>query len=314
MRSDGDGVIPGWRGAAIFASHRCFSLLALTSWLLAAPAIGASTPAQRIISLAPSLTELTFDAGAGARLVGTVEFSDRPAAAQQIPRVGDAFRVDFERVLALRPDLVLAWESGTPERVITRLRELGLNVQVIRTYRIEEIAAAVRTLGMLTGLDAVAQRAATQFEQEIAALRSEYGARPPLEVFLQVNSAPLYTVNSRQIMSEALALCGGRNVFADLDQLAPEVSTEAVLARNPQVIITVEIKGDAAGTWSKWGGVAAVRSGNLYDLPPDDLARPTTSVARGARQLCQTLERARQRQSAGGSGPDPGRKPQSRPR
>ena len=272
---------------------RQFAVLLVLSWL-ALPAVAE----QGIVSLAPSLTELAFSAGAGARLIGTVEFSDYPAAAKNIPRIGDAFRVDFERVLALHPDLVLAWEPGTPERVVTRLRELGLNVAIIKTYRLADIGAAVRRIGELTGLEATAQRAATQFERDIERLRAEYSGRAPLQVFLQVSSTPLYTVNGRQIMSEVLELCGGRNVFASLNQLAPEVGTEAVLAANPEVIIAVENNTDATAMWGRWQQVTAVRRGNLYTLPPDDLARPTTRLSSGAQQLCRTLERARQRPAA----------------
>ena len=264
-------------------------------WLCGAPALHAAAPVQRMISLAPNLTELAFAAGAGGRLVGTVEFSDYPEGAKRIPRVGDAFRIDFEQVLALRPDVVLAWEPGTPLGVITRLRELGLEVAIIKTYRIADIAAALRSIGALAGFAATAQRVALQFERDFAALRAQYASRTPLSVFLQVNSAPLYTVNGRQIMSEALELCGGRNVFASLNQLAPEVGMEAVIAANPEVIIAVQIEGDVQATWARWQQVTAVRRGNLYTLPPDDLARPTTRLLSGAQQLCRTLERARAR-------------------
>lgn len=269
----------------------CAGLLGL--WLCCAPLLHAAPPVQRIVSLAPSLTELAFAAGAGARLVGTVEFSDHPAAAKRIPRVGNAFRIDFERVLALRPQLVLAWEPGTPTAVIERLRELGLQVAIIKTYRIADIGAAVRSIGALTGLDATAQRVAARFEQDFAALRAQYSGRTPLAVFLQVNSAPLYTVNGKQIMSEVIELCGGRNVFASLNQLAPEIGMEAVLAANPEVIIAVQANADVQAIWGRWQQVTAVRRGNLYTLPPDDLVRPTTRLLSGARQLCRTLERAR---------------------
>jgi iron complex transport system substrate-binding protein len=262
-------------------------------WLCTAPALQAAVPVQRIVSLAPSLTELAFAAGAGGRLVGTVEFSDYPEAAKRIPRVGDAFRIDFEQMLALRPDVVLAWESGTPLGVIARLRELGLEVVIIKTYRIADIAAAVRSIGALAGVEAAAQQVAGRFEQDFAALRTRYAQRTSLGVFLQVNSAPLYTVNGQQIMSEALELCGGRNVFASLSQLAPEVGMEAVIAANPEVIIAVQVDADLQTTWARWQQVAAVRRGNLYTLPPDDLARPTTRLLSGAQQLCRTLERAR---------------------
>ncbi|HKE95439.1 MAG TPA: cobalamin-binding protein, partial [Povalibacter sp.] len=224
-----------------------------------------ATPAARIISLAPNLTELAFAAGAGERIVGTVEYSDYPAQARTIPRIGDAFRVDYERLLALRPDVVLAWEPGTPSGVIDRLQALHLSVQVIRTFRLADISQGVREIGRIAGTDAVAATVADAFERDIASLRRQYGGRASVSVFLQINDRPLYTVNGRQIMSEVVELCGGRNVFAELSELAPQVGIEAVIAANPDVIIAT---GTAESTgleqWRRWTHLRAVRSGNLY--------------------------------------------------
>lgn len=251
---------------------------------------------ERIVSLAPNLTELAFAAGAGDRIVGTPEYSDYPQAALKIPRVGDAFRIDFERVLALRPDLVLAWESGTPRAVIERLQALRLNVRTIATYRIADVPQAVREIGSIAGTGAAADEVAARFERDIAALRQEFGARAVVSVFLQVNDRPLYTVNGKQIMSEMVELCGGRNVFAGLSDLAPEIGIEAVIAANPQVIISTDGSGAAAlAQWRRWTQVTAVKTGNVYTLPPEDTTRATTRLANGAAVMCRTLETARQR-------------------
>jgi len=251
---------------------------------------------QRIVSLAPNLTELAFAAGAGSRVVGTVEFSDEPEAAKKIPRVGDAFRVDIERILAMKPTLVLAWTTGTPRPTIDRLRALGLNVREFATQRVADVPRVVRELGTLTMTQAIANDAATRFEQAMAALHMRYSKRPSIGVFLQVNTRPLYTVNSRQIMSELVTLCGGHNVFADLNQLAPQISFESVIARDPQVVISTDhAQIDAFTEWRKWPQVRAVRSGNLYSLPANDLTRATTRLPQGAKALCEVLETARAR-------------------
>lgn len=252
--------------------------------------------AQRIVSLAPHLTELAFTAGAGDRIVATVEYSDHPDAARRIPRIGDAFRVDYERLLALRPDAVLVWESGTPVTVMERIRSLGLRVIPIETHRVEHVGAAVRQIGRLAGTEPVANTAAATFEREIAQLRARYRDRTPVRVFLQVNDQPLYTVNGRQIMSEVLEICGGRNVFADLAEIAPAVSIEAVIAADPDAIIsTDDTVPDAAAVWSKWRHMTAVRTGNVYTLRSDDIARATTRLTVGARDICRTLDTARDR-------------------
>jgi iron complex transport system substrate-binding protein len=253
-------------------------------------------PAARIVSLAPHLTELAFSAGAGDRIVATVDYSDHPAQARAIARIGDAFHVDLERLLALRPDAVLVWASGTPAQMIDRVRALNLTVMTFETYRLADVSAVVRSIGRLAGTSDIADPVASRFDDEIRALREQYRARPQVSVFMQINDRPLYTVNGRHIMSEVIELCGGRNVFAQLDELAPAVGIESVIAANPEVIIsTSDTVPDAAASWSKWRHIDAVRSGNVYTLPSDDIARATVRLTDGAREMCRTLDTARQR-------------------
>ena len=253
-----------------------------------------AAPAQRIVTLAPSLTELTFAAGAGDRLTATVEYSDLPEAARKIPRIGDAFRVDMEKLLSLHPDLVLGWEGGTPAALLQRVAELGLRVEVIATYRLVDISAAVRKIGVLAGTSGVAEAKARQIESEIGSLVETYSARSPIAVFIEVDDQPLYTVNHRQIISQVVELCGGRNIFGDLPQLAPAIGMEAVIARNPEVILsTDDTVEDAEGDWSRWPDVMAVRAGNIFTMSANDIAQPTTRIIAGARAVCAVLDRAR---------------------
>lgn len=259
------------------------------------PGMAAESVARRIVSLAPNLTELAFAAGAGDRLVGVAEYSDFPETARALPRVGNAFRVDFERVLALRPDVVLVWSGGTSAGVVERLRELGLTVTLVSTQRLAEVSEALRRIGAIAGTSGTAEAAAREFEESIARLREQYAGREVLSVFLQVDHQPLYTVNGEQIMSEIVELCGGRNVFAQLDKFAPEVGVEAVIAANPQVIIATEQRAaaDVIEQWQRWPSIAAVKNGNVYNLPPDDVTRATPRLAHGAQALCRTIETAR---------------------
>jgi iron complex transport system substrate-binding protein len=254
----------------------------------------------RIVSLAPNLTELVFAAGAGDMLVGTVEFSDFPAAALQIERIGDAWRIDLERLLVLRPDLVLAWPSGTPEDTLERIRALGLEVVLLPTYRLEDVPAALRSIGSLTGRNARAAQVALEFERQVAELRTRYRDRPALSVFIQLDDEPLYTVNGQHVISEIVELCGGRNVFADLAQLAPPVSPEAVLARDPQVILsTDDTIGEPLAQWSSRMGMQAVRAGTIYGLSSDTVARATPRLVEGIESVCTALEDARARLATG---------------
>ncbi|HEX6550894.1 MAG TPA: cobalamin-binding protein [Gammaproteobacteria bacterium] len=255
-----------------------------------------SVPAQRIVSLAPDLTELAYAAGSGATLVGTSAYSDYPAAARQLPRIGDAFRVDTERVLALRPDLVLAWQGGTPVSLIERLRSLNLPVLVIGTQRLADIASNLESIGRATGHEEAAHAAAQSFLAGLDQLRKAYANREPMRVFYEISATPLYTIGGAQIINRMLELCGGRNVFADLHPLAASVGLETVLARDPQAVVT----GDdpAAVTrlkqWQRWPQLSAVKTGSLYRISGDLLERATPRILQGGKQLCQDLEITRQ--------------------
>ena len=196
--------------------------------LLLVALLGLAAPAQdrplRIVSLAPHLTELVYAAGAGETLVGTVAYSDYPAQALDIERIGDAWRVDLERLLVLQPDLGLAWPSGTPQQTLERLRGSGLEVALLPTDRLQDVASALRRIGELTGHTAEAGAAARGFEEQVTGLRERYAAASALSVFVQLDDQPLYTINGRHLISEVVELCGGRNVFAELPpgRLAPE--------------------------------------------------------------------------------------------
>jgi iron complex transport system substrate-binding protein len=264
--------------------------------LLALGQPAGATERLRIVSLAPNLTELAYAAGAGDALVGTVEYSDYPAAARALPRVGDAWRVDAESVLALRPDLVLAWSSGTPQDTVARLESLHVRVVSIATFRLADVASALRTIGRIAGTATVAEAAATRYEAQILRLRADHADARRLSVFIEIDDEPLYTVNGRHIISEVVELCGGSNVFADVPQLAPPVALEAVLARDPDVILsTDDTIADPRALWQRWPRVAAVRSGTIYSMDSDTLTRATPRMALGARAVCAALDDARGR-------------------
>ncbi|HET7204515.1 MAG TPA: cobalamin-binding protein [Steroidobacteraceae bacterium] len=263
--------------------------------ILTAASVQAAERAPRILSLAPGLTEIAFAAGAGSMLVGTVEYSDYPEAAKQVPRVGDAWRVDLERVLALKPDVVLAWPTGTPATTIARLRKLGLDVVEVPTQRLADVPAALRRLGRIAGTESQAGAAAREFENRVAKQRATYAQRAPLTVFIEIDDEPVYTVNGRHVISEIVELCGGRNVFANLPQLAPPIAIEAVLAADPQVIMsTDDTIADPRALWQQWPRLRAVQAGTVYALSSDLVTRASPRLAQGVEVTCQALERARQ--------------------
>jgi iron complex transport system substrate-binding protein len=274
---------------------RSWPALLATAFIISAGSAQAASPkAPRLLSLAPNLTELAYAAGAGSLLVGTVEFSDYPEAARKLPRVGDAWRVDVERVLELRPDIVLVWPTGTPDTVISRLRQLRLRVVEVPTQKLADVPRALRQLGQLAGTTPVAEQAAFAFERDVAAQRARYAQRPVLSVFIQIDDEPIYTVNGRHVISEIVTLCGGRNVFADLPQLAPPIGAEAVLAADPQVIVsTDDTITDPLAEWVRWPRMQAVQARTIYALSSDLVARASPRLAQGVGVTCEALERAR---------------------
>lgn len=279
-------------------------IIALLTLVACAPPDAAAPEAQpevpqRVVTLAPNLTELVFAAGAGELLVGVSAYSDYPPEVAELPVVGDAFTIDQERLALLKPDMLLAWHSGTPTRVVDELRHAGYRVEVVGTRELADIPAALLQIGRLTGREEQAVRVADEFNDAIRALQARFGDRDPLRVFYQVSKRPLYTVSGTHYVSELIAACGGRNIFADLDELAPAVDVEAVLDRDPEVILASGDAGDDAfADWSRWPQLAANRLGNRYLVPSDEVSRPTTRVIVAGEAICEALQTSRDRRTA----------------
>lgn len=257
----------------------------------------AALPAQaaRVVTLAPHLAELVCAAGACEQLVGTVDYSDYPARVQQLPRVGDAFTLNAEALLALRPDLVVSWDGGTAASTLAQLQRLKIEVLPVRVRALADIDAALLALGRRLGTEAAAAAAAQDYRRRIDTLSARYREARRLRVFYQIESDPIFTINRNSPISEALALCGGDNVFADLPQLAGALGREAVLAADPDVVVWGR-QDDTRGIrafWQRWPQARATRQGHLYEVDSDLLARATPRMALGIEQLCAVLDRAR---------------------
>ena len=249
--------------------------------------------AMRIVSLAPNVTELVFAAGAGDSLVGVSEWSDYPPRARDIVRVGDAFRLDYERILSLQPDLAVTWESGTPRQAQDRLRSLGVPVLALRLVSMEDVAAGIETLGRLAGTQATADAAAAGFRAALGELESSHRNLAPVRVFVQLDDEPLFTVTGRHLISQMVGLCGGVNVFAGLPGVAPAVDLEAVLAADPEVILYAGPSAEPALLWARWARLAAVRNAGVHRVDADLVTRASPRASDGARAVCRILDRAR---------------------
>ncbi len=252
-----------------------------------------SAAARRIVSVAPHVTETLFAAGAGSRVVGAVDYSDYPEAAKTIPRVGGSSGLDLEAILALKPDLVIGWASGNPASKMEKLRALGVVVYLSEPRRMEDVARDIEQFGVLAGTLPVAGRVAAAYRARHRKLHTRYAHRPPVRVFYQIWNRPLLTVNGEHLISQAIALCGGENVFSGSPLLTPAVDVEAVFAADPEVIVTGDAPPDARDDWQRWPTLQAVRKGNVFHLPPDLLERNGPRILDGAEQLCGMLETAR---------------------
>ena len=251
----------------------------------------------RIVTLSPHLAELVFAVGAGDLLVGVSAYTDAPEAAASLPVIGDAFNIDQERLTLLAPDLLLAWDTGTPAHVIDELRDRGFRVEVVTTTSLTDIPLALLQIGELTGRNGAAPAAA--FKDGLDRIAGEYADAPLIDVFYQVDARPLYTINGAHFLSEAIELCGGANIFSDLDGLAPLVSVEAVLERDPDVILASTDAGSAAfDEWDRWTELTANRLGNRFLMPADDIGRPTPRLLNGVTAVCSALEKARENRQA----------------
>lgn len=261
-------------------------------------AVVLAQPARRIVSLAPHVTEMLFAAGAGGKIVGAVEYSDYPPAARAIARVGSYNRLDIERLLVLKPDLVVGWAEGNTSADLERLDKLGIMLYATNPHRLEDVARDIERLGRLAGSEPEAKRAAQAFRARRAALQQRYGGRPPLRLFYQIWNQPLMTVNGEHVISDVMRLCGGVNVFADLKTLAPAINIEAVLDANPEAIVAsgmAEERPEWLDDWRRYPLLRAVQRDNLFFIPPDLLQRHTPRLLDGAEQLCRALETARGR-------------------
>ncbi len=258
-------------------------------------------PAERIISLAPSLTELLYVAGAGDKLVGVVEYSDYPEEALSLPLIGRFDRFDIERILELKPDLVVAWLTGNPRSTIEGLERLGLTVYVAEPKFLDSIPNQLEKLGQLAGTEGQASEAINAYAEKLTSLVNRYSATAPVRVFYQVWDRPLMTAGGAELTNDLIELCGGINIFGELTALAPKVNLEAVVLRDPELIVASGIDERRPAwldTWDEWPSMTAVANRQVVFIDPDLTQRHSPRVLQGAEILCQQIAAARALQPA----------------
>ena len=255
-------------------------------------------PGQRIITLSPHVVETLYVAGAGNKIVGAVDYSDYPNAAKSIPRVGGYSLINLEAIVALQPDLVIAWETGNSPAAIEKLRTLRIPVYLSQPNTLEDIGAEIRRFGVLAGTEPVANKAADQYAQRLSALKKRYQNRSTVRVFYQISEAPLMTIGGKQIITNALSICGGKNVFDQLTPMASVITSEAVIAENPEAIMTSgmqKLNPTGLDFWKKWPALTATQRNNFFFIDPDLMNRNGPRMLAGTDALCKALQTARDR-------------------
>ena len=253
-------------------------------------------PAKRIVALAPHIVENLYSAGAGDKLVGVVSYSDFPDEAKNVPEVGTYNAFSLEQVLALNPDLVVMWGSGNGMQTLSTFEALGIPVYVSELRQLSDVPKSIRNLSQLAGTPAIGEAEASRIETELNALHRRYGEKRSLSVLYQIWNDPLQTVNGEHLISEIISLCGGYNIFGDARSLAPRVSIESVLLRDPDAIVASgmgEARPEWLDQWRAYPSLTAVADEALFFVNPDHLQRPSARIVLGARSLCQQLDQIR---------------------
>ena len=258
-----------------------------------------NAPADRLLTLSPHLAELVFAAGAGKNLVATVEYSEYPEAAASVPRIGDAFAIDVERVLALSPDLVIAWDSGNPRQAVAQLVSLGIPVWSVEIREPIEIAEVIKAIGDASGHTQAAGVAAADFRRRLNDLSRRYTSRQVLDYFYQIDEKPLYTINGEHLISKGLSLCGGHNIFHDLPGLAFQVTHESVLVADPVAIFAPvqDNEPNPLAIWLDWPGMQAVSKHALFTLPADKISQATPRLLDALEVACSMLDDLRKEEN-----------------
>jgi len=280
--------------------------LALSQWVVAATERCATDdtgqevcleqPASRIAALSPGATELVWAAGAGDQVIAVVSYSDYPEQAKQVASVGSHTRMDLERLMALEPDLVIGWVTGNPPEQIAALKDLGLPVFSIEPRSFEGVSSTIKRLSILAGTETEGFAEADRFRRGMASLEKRYQGVEPVSVFYQVWDEPLMTVNKEHLIGKVITLCGGVNVFGDLDRLVPRISAEAVIGANPEAILAGgmgEENRHWLTRWETFPSIDATANENLYFVPPSLIQRPTPRILKGSQLFCEKLDNAR---------------------
>lgn len=253
-------------------------------------------PAQRIVALAPHIVENVFTAGAGNQLVGVVAYSDFPEQAKSLPLVGGYSKTNLEKILELDPDLIIAWQSGNSDATVARIKELGYPVYVDQPDSLKDLSKSIRDIGTLTGNTKQANVAMDQYLEQLERIKHQHAHKAKISTFYQVWNKPLRTITGKHIISDAIRICGGTNIYANEKTVSPIINIESLLERDPQAIIASgmsDARPDWLDDWKKWPSLQSVKNDNLFFVNPDHIQRHTVRILLGIESICTQLDAAR---------------------
>ncbi|MGF1757773.1 vitamin B12 ABC transporter substrate-binding protein BtuF [Photobacterium sagamiensis] len=263
--------------------------------LLFFSAISAANQAvERVISLSPHTTELAYAAGLGDQLIAASDYSDYPEAATKLERVANYRGVKLERIVALKPDLILAWKGGNPPREMAKLEQLGIEVYYSNPTQLADIADTIEALGQYSAQPEYAAKTANQFRQQLTDLQLQHQNLRPVRFFYQLSASPIITAANGSWPTQIFTVCGGQNIFGDSIATYPQVSEEQVVTRQPEVIFGTPHSGTDTRVWNKWQGkLPAVDNQHIFTLQADWLNRPTPRSIKAVQQVCELLDSVR---------------------
>jgi len=260
--------------------------------------VSLSKPASKIVALAPHIVENVFTAGAGESLIGVVTYSNFPERAKNLPLVGGYSNTNLEKIVELNPDLIIAWESGNAAASLEQIKQLGFNVYIDQPDNLEDVAKSIRDIGVLAGRSEIAEAAAADYLSKVRQIKQLNQAKAKVSTFYQVWNDPLQTINGKHIISDAIALCSGQNIYAEEPVIAPVINIESILQRDPLAIIASGMSSarpEWLDDWKSWPSLTAVKNDNLFFVEPDHIQRHTVRILLGIESICSHLDMARQR-------------------
>ncbi len=270
--------------------------IAVVLSLLLSSIAAADEPVQRVISLAPHATEIAYAAGLGEKLVAVSEMSDYPAQANKLEKVANYQGIKLERILALKPDLVLAWPNGNPAKEIEKLQQFNVPIYYVTANSLEDIASNIEQLSQYSENPQVGLNAARSFRSQLNALRLKFNTKNKVRYFYQLGDKPIITVTGKNWPSEVFTFCGGENIITRSGSPYPQVSIEQVITRQPDVIFASPHAISSDGVWSKWQSeLPAFKNGHTWSLNSDWLNRPTPRTLKAVTEVCEYFESVRQK-------------------